>query len=99
MTLTIKIDLAKKCAECGKGGATDNGLCLDCTTKAITRKKMKSAQGAAVAARFDAMRRGAKLLLLIILLASTPPPCPPPSECSGPPETRNPRCAACYDDL
>jgi hypothetical protein len=55
--LTITIDLNKKCAECKKGGAVDNGLCLACTTKAIKRKPMKSAQGAAVAARFDEMKR------------------------------------------
>lgn len=96
MTLTINIDLNKKCAECGKGGALDNGLCLGCTTKAISRKKMKSAQGAAVAARFDAMKRGIKIILIALLLAHT---CPPASQCSGPPEKRPPSCAACYDDV
>lgn len=32
---TITIDQNKKCLECGKGGATENGLCLNCTSKAL----------------------------------------------------------------
>jgi hypothetical protein len=39
------------------------------------------------------------LLLLLLLASSSPPPCPPYYECNGPPETRHPRCAACYDDV
>jgi len=31
----ISINLDKKCVRCGKGGATQNGLCLACITKAI----------------------------------------------------------------
>jgi hypothetical protein len=56
---TITIDLEKTCAECRKKGAgvADNGLCLGCTTKAIKGKAMRSAQGAAVAARFDDLKR------------------------------------------
>lgn len=38
-------------------------------------------------------------MFLILLLLSTTPPCPPISECNGPPETRNPRCYTCYDDV
>jgi len=57
---TIVIDLDKRCAECKKkgSGVAANGLCLSCTTKAIKRKPMKSAEGAAVAARFDELKRG-----------------------------------------
>jgi hypothetical protein len=55
LTITVKMDA--KCAECKKGGACDNGLCLGCTSKAIKGKRMKSAQGAAVAARFDNFKR------------------------------------------
>ncbi len=45
---TINVDMDKKCLECGKGGATQNGLCLSCTAKAIGGRQMKSAQGKAV---------------------------------------------------
>ena len=56
--LTINVDLNKKCAECGKGGAVDNGICLKCTSNAISGKKpMKSAQGKAVADRFIQLGR------------------------------------------
>lgn len=48
----ITLDYNKKCAECGKGYAAQNGLCLSCTGKAMKGKKMKSAQGAIVAQRF-----------------------------------------------
>lgn len=52
MNYTVTIDLDKKCAECGKGGAVPNGLCLKCTTKAVyTTKPIKSAQARAVRAR------------------------------------------------
>lgn len=50
--LTITVNVDKKCAECGKGGAVDNGICLGCTSKAISGKPMKSPVGRAVAARF-----------------------------------------------
>jgi hypothetical protein len=58
---TITIDLDKRCAECRKKGAgvAANGLCLACTTKAIKGKPMTSAQGAAVAARFNDLKRSA----------------------------------------
>ena len=51
-TYTVTIDMDKKCAECGKGGAVPSGICLKCTGKAITGKEMKSWQGRAVARRF-----------------------------------------------
>ncbi len=32
---TINIDMDKNCSGCGKAGATDNGLCLECVGKKI----------------------------------------------------------------
>lgn len=49
---TITVNMDKKCAECGKGGAVDNGLCMGCTTKAIAGEAMKSKIGKAVQGRF-----------------------------------------------
>lgn len=37
MTLTIHIDLDRKCRRCHRGGAMDNGLCMKCVTKGIVR--------------------------------------------------------------
>ena len=51
MTSIIEIDFDKKCAECGKSGATPSGICLDCVGKAMADKPMKSAQGKAVQVR------------------------------------------------
>lgn len=48
---TVTIDLDKKCAECRKGGACQNGLCMKCTGNAMFGKAMKSEIGKAVAAR------------------------------------------------
>ena len=31
----IHVNLDAKCQRCGKGGATQNGLCMPCITKAI----------------------------------------------------------------
>ena len=31
----INVHLDKKCKRCGKGGATDNGVCLACIAKAV----------------------------------------------------------------
>lgn len=60
MNITINVDMDKKCAECRKGGAVENGLCLGCTAKAIGMKPMKSQIGKAVQARmrsqFDRLR-------------------------------------------
>lgn len=33
----IHINMDAKCKRCGKGGATDGGLCLKCIAKAITK--------------------------------------------------------------
>lgn len=54
---TITVNMDKKCAECGKGGAADNGICLACTGKAISGKPMRSATGRAVAARVNDLLR------------------------------------------
>lgn len=56
MNVTINIDMDKKCAECGKGGATGSGICLKCASNAIIGKPMKSRQGQAVASRMAALR-------------------------------------------
>jgi hypothetical protein len=34
---TINIDENRKCNRCGKGGATESGLCLKCISRAIKR--------------------------------------------------------------
>jgi hypothetical protein len=33
---TLTVDLDKKCSQCNKPGSCQNGLCMDCITKAIT---------------------------------------------------------------
>lgn len=53
MCVTIKINMAKKCAECGKGGAVQSGICLRCIAQAIRGVKMVSAIGKAVQARME----------------------------------------------
>lgn len=51
---TININMDKRCPECGKGGATDNGLCLGCTKKAMdSAAKMKSENGKRVQERWN----------------------------------------------
>lgn len=47
MNIQINIDMDKKCPECGKGGATQNGLCLRCITKSMRGRPMKSDLGRA----------------------------------------------------
>lgn len=56
-SLHITIDMDRKCAECGKGGAVGNGLCLKCTTRAFNPKPMKTAVGRAVQANIKRMPR------------------------------------------
>lgn len=42
----LTIDTAKKCVECGKNGATLNGLCLFCNSVAVhDNRPMKSQAG------------------------------------------------------
>ena len=48
----ITIDLDKKCQECGKGGAAESGICINCVTKIIQQKPMNSAAGRAVQKRW-----------------------------------------------
>jgi hypothetical protein len=53
---TITINLDKKCAECRQAGAAPSGICLKCSTKAMDQnRKMKSAEGRAVQARWRAL--------------------------------------------
>lgn len=46
--LRINIDMDRKCAECGKGGAADSGICLTCATRAMSGRTMRSQIGKAV---------------------------------------------------
>ena len=48
---TLTIDFGKRCAECGKPGATGSGICLRCATKAMSGQAMRSARGKEVARR------------------------------------------------
>jgi hypothetical protein len=52
VTVTLTIDTDKRCAECGKPGATGSGICLVCATKAIEGKPMRSPEGRSVQRRF-----------------------------------------------
>ena len=58
---TLTIDMDKKCAECGKGGALPSGICLKCTTTAAySQKPLKSLQAKAVRQRMNTMRANRK---------------------------------------
>lgn len=35
--LVINVNLDAKCKRCGKGGATDSGVCLPCINKALKK--------------------------------------------------------------
>lgn len=51
--VVLTVDMDKRCAECGKPGATGSGLCLKCATKALDPDaRMKSPEGQAVRARY-----------------------------------------------
>jgi hypothetical protein len=52
---TINVSMDRKCAECRRGGATDSGICLGCTAKAMGRKPLRSAVGRAVQRRVHAV--------------------------------------------
>lgn len=57
MSLTINIDMDAKCAECKKGGATPNQLCLSCTTRAAKpTPRMRSEAGRIVQDRWKTIR-------------------------------------------
>jgi len=60
---TIVISMDTPCAECGRGGATGNGLCLGCTSKAIGGRRMRSDAGRAVQSRFRAVKSEARSVL------------------------------------
>ena len=49
----ISIDVSKKCAECGKGDASESGIRMKCATKIIGGNAMKSETGKAIAARWQ----------------------------------------------
>jgi len=53
MKAEIRINLDQRCVECGKPGASQNGLCLGCVNKAIRHKHMKSREGKACQIRFE----------------------------------------------
>lgn len=60
--IEININLDRRCAECRRPGAADNGLCLPCSTKAITGGKMKSPAGIAAQQRMHVvLQREAKM--------------------------------------
>lgn len=59
MKLTIHVDMDRKCPECGKGGATQNGLCLGCITKSMRGRPMKSDLGRAHQKQIGAVPRKA----------------------------------------
>lgn len=51
---TINISFDAKCAECGKPGACDNGLCMRCISKSMNpAARMKSDTGRAVQDRWE----------------------------------------------
>lgn len=53
----ITINMDRKCAECNKGGALDNAICLGCMNKAICGHVMRSAIGKEVQRRiWDTLR-------------------------------------------
>ena len=54
--IKLSIDMDKKCAECGNGGATGCGLCLKCCSNAMNPKAaMKTPHGLAMQARYIEM--------------------------------------------
>lgn len=44
--LIVNVDLDKACTVCGKGGATDSGICLKCVANSNRNKKLKSTKNA-----------------------------------------------------
>lgn len=52
----LTINMATKCVECSKLGATPSGVCIKCALKAMDGKEMKSRQGKIVAERYAVMR-------------------------------------------
>ena len=56
----VVISMDTPCAECGKGGAAPNGICLGCTNKAMGGGRMRSKAGRAVQSRFRALKTEAQ---------------------------------------
>ena len=55
-TMTITIDMNKKCAECGKPGASGSGICMKCACKAMKPVPvMKSSQGKDLQRRYTSL--------------------------------------------
>ena len=48
MTVTINIDMNKKCAECKKPGAVQNGICMGCMAKAFGTKPILMREGGSI---------------------------------------------------
>ena len=61
MRVEININMDALCAECGKKGAAQNGICLKCMTKVFQGKPMKSEQGRRVQERVRGAAASAKL--------------------------------------
>lgn len=54
MIATLNINMDHQCKECGKAGATDSGICLNCGRKAMDPKhRMKSLAGKIVQSRWN----------------------------------------------
>lgn len=60
MTVTVEVDLDRKCLECHKGGATQSGVCLTCIAKAMGDAPLNSSAAKAMRARFLGMARTAR---------------------------------------
>ena len=58
MDVKIVVNMDKKCAECGKGGAATSGICLRCFSKAVgATQPLKSARGREIQAAMQAQLR------------------------------------------
>jgi hypothetical protein len=58
MSVTVSVDMAKACAECGNAGASDNKLCVPCTTDSMdATRKMRSREGKLVQQRWARLRQ------------------------------------------
>jgi len=55
--ININIDMDRRCVECGKPGACDSGICMDCATKVMGNKPLKSATANEIRSRLR-RRRG-----------------------------------------
>ena len=53
---TITLHADRRCAECGRPGATSTGICLACTVEVLEGKPMKSTAGQVVQERWQQWR-------------------------------------------